>query len=614
MTKEASHKSALPSILLYTSIVGAILLLCISQALLKDIDDGKWRSVAVRVFIIFLVSFFSAFRINESLQLKWRQLAKQLPLLLLFLTVLAYPLVSQFSYLKESIQDVTHSLVAGNPHSPKTFITLLKSFPGTYKKYMAEHFDLPKSLIYLNGLVKVYLLGVSPNNNIALGKHGIYFEGWGARKVEKGIVEDFDNIADYMGQMPFSQDQLRQWKKVLEEREYWLKQQGVDYVFVLAPTKGLVYPEYLPNSIREVSKGETRYDQLTRFLASSSTLHFIDLRPALLRAKKAHPYPLLFYKTDFHWNFFGSFIGYQTIIDNLREMFPQYRLPHPELSEFTMSIAKHWAHPRILNMIGLPASLLKNDEYITMVPKPGGPYASALDLPKKGIYDVYPPERPVKAADGTSVKLRLILNPKAPMRSILLLGDSFLEKCVYFFSADARRVLNYRTIVNFPDFILHYEKPDIVIQEILNMFILGKPPQNPPSFESSYLRGKFSDNADHIIVKKGQAGFVQTASGNSSFEIRLPDGPAPTEEEVRIARTTLNCRNKGSLTIRLYTADDKSSAVFHRNVSPGRNEEYLEFPVHKISRVTFSASKTSDPSFVPIAFEVRSDKASGSHE
>jgi len=605
---KGKEKRQLASYLVYALLVGGFLLLCIYGKILADFKSGEWQSLCTRLGLITLVSLFVAWRFREPVPVKTPQSRRRFTLCFIFLAVLFYPLLSHFSYFSKSIREVTHSITSRHATPKEKIFALAKTFPETYEQHADKHFKLPKSFVHLDALVKVHGLGISPNNNVAVGKNGFYFEGWGARKVEKGIVENFDNIADYMGQIPFTEKELKQWTRILEERSYWLKERGINYVFVLAPTKAFVYPEYLPTSLQNAGRGQTRYEQLSNYLHKHADINFIDVRPPLLEAKAKRDYPLLFYKTDFHWNFYGAFIVYQAILNGLKQFFPLYDLNSPELDDFKLKIEEHWAHHRFIDMVGLPVFLHKNEHYITMVPKPGGPYDSALDIPPEGIHDVYPPKRTISAEDGTSMDIRLILNPEAPVRSLLLLGDSFLEKCVYFFSADAQRVLNYRTIVNFPDTIFKYEKPDIVVQEILNMFILRPPPKNPPGFRESYLRGKFKDSGKNVLLQEDSKDFVEVQQEKQRvYEIVMPKLPEMAEDEIRLAKIELSAHKKRKVSVRLYGGENKEIAVYRHIVFPESTSFFFEFPTEKVSRVTFSISNREKSSLVLQALEVRSD-------
>lgn len=606
LTKITDH---LVPMVLYSMLTAGFLLLCTFQKLASDFSAGKAESILVRLLFVILISVAVGYRLRESRVPFTTRSLTSFSLVLLFFGVLYYPILSQVSYLGKSVEWTKHEITKDHQSKPDKVVALVRYFPTLYEKYMEKNLNFSKWFVNLDALVKIYGLKVSPNNNVAVGQDGFYFEGWGARRVEKGITEKFDNIADYMGQIPFTEDELRQWKKALEERKYWLKEQGIDYVFILAPTKALVYQEFLPKGLQRVvdeKKGITRYEQLTNYLRNNADINFIDLLPPLLEAKKKRDYPLLFYKTDFHWNFYGAFIAYQAIIEELRTFYPHYNLAPPNFSDFDLSIDEHWAHHRFMDMVGLPTSLHKNEHYITMVPKKGGPWDSAQDLPAKGIYDVYPPKRKITSENGESMDIRLLLNPDAPIPSILLLGDSFFEKLVYFFSRDGQRVMNFRTIVNFPDAIFKFEKPDLVIQEILNMFILREPPKNPPGFRPSYLKGKFSDGEERVLLITNPAAFHRTEKG---VEIDTTETLEYRHNGVRIAKLSIEVPQRGTVLFTFIDGQGNSPVSEELEVKKGVNVVYLELPNFSVSKITISAGRGSSDGLQINGLEIRSEKA-----
>ena len=482
-----TEKKHVPWQYMCTALVALYLTGASWHGIAGDFAGGRYGSLVTRSALIVIVSLVAGWRGGGFLAREQRLRPDYLLLMACFWAILFYPLVSHSSYLGRSVRQVVRYLERLQQKNHGSMLDVVRAFPGTYEKYWQDNSILPKGFIYLNSMVKVYLLHISPNPTVALGKKGFYFEGYGARKVEKGIVESFDNIADYLGMIPFSPLELWKWNQTLEERSYWLKERGVDYVFVLAPTKGLVYPENLPASLRRRIGGTRRYMQLSRYLRNNTDIHFIDLLPPLLAAKKKSPSPQLFYKTDFHWNFYGSFVAYQAMVRGLQRFFPKYHLRPLSLDDFTIKVNKHWAHHRFMNMIGLPERLHRHEHYLTLVPKPGTPLYGLRDLPADGVHDVYPPKGILTNNKGESMAIRMVHNPRATIDSILLLGDSFMEKCVYYFSAHAKEVWNYRTVVNFPYKIFLYKNPTITIQEILNMFLLRPPPENPPGIRQEYL-------------------------------------------------------------------------------------------------------------------------------
>ncbi|NLZ16294.1 MAG: hypothetical protein GX087_00960 [Desulfobulbaceae bacterium] len=583
-----SRSKSTKSIFFKTALAAfALVLLVIQASLRSDFAKGDWSGLLTRLALAALVALAIAWKSRNILQdhvFSW----KQLILAFFFMVAVCGPLVAQVSFLGKSVSDVSRYLAGQREGASAKALHVFRHFPDTYQTYLNQHFKLPPWYVQLNALIKVHIFGYSPNNNITKGLDGFYFEGMGSSRVEKDIVETFDNIADYMGQIPFSDEELRQWKITLEERSYWLKARGSEFVFVLAPTKAFVYPEYLPRQIQEV-RGRSRYQQLAEYLQQYADIHFIDLLPPLLEAKEERAYPLLFYKTDFHWNFYGAFVAYQTMLERMQGFFPQYRFDVPGLEDFDLKVNEHWAHERFMFMLGLPLTGHRNEHHLTFLPKPGGLYDEAADLPPDGIYDVYPPMRKLRAADGATLDARLILNPAAPVSSIVLLGDSFLEKCVYFFSANAKRVLNFRTVVNFPDGIFHFEKPAIVIQEILNMFILRPPPENPEHMKQSYAASKFTAPSSHPLWSlQANAGVFQEkeqqrlGAGNA---VPLHHLAQPVRGEVRSGLFKLYSPAEQSVRIQFVNGKGESIAEQAHSLHQGENEVYCILPATAVERM-----------------------------
>ena len=555
--------------------------LCIQSGLQADLQAGDIKKMLIRLALVAFISLALAWRLR-NMQLGSALGLRRSLFSLFFLFVLFAPLLGQFSFLGKSIKDVTVQLAGERQGMLHQVVHVVRLFPEAYQKYMDQHFKVPGWYVQLNALIKVHVFDFSPNNNITKGQNGFYFEGMGSSRVEKDLVETFDNIADYMGQIPFTEEELRQWKITLEERSYWLKTRGADYVFVLAPTKAFVYPEYLPKAIQNV-RGDSRYAQLSQYLQKYADIHFIDLLPPLLEAKKKKADSLLFYKTDFHWNFYGAFIAYQTMLERMQGFFPLYRFDVPQINDFDLKINEHWAHERFMYMLGLPLTWHRNEHHVTMIPKKGGLYEAAKDLPPDGIYDVYPPVRKLTAPDGTSMEARLIFNPAAPIPSIVLLGDSFLEKCVYFFSANAKRVLNFRTVVNFPLEVFHFEHPSIVIQEILNMFILRPPPDNPDQMKLEYYKNKFLALRSKSLLNK-----TWGAAGDDSAlpkEVPLSQLTQPKTYEVRSTMLRLEAETTGQLQIRLLDGMGKAVITQVVPLTQGINTVYFGLPASSVALV-----------------------------
>ena len=127
---------------------------------------------------------------------------------------------------------------------------------------------------------------------------------------------------DYMGQAPFSAEQLDQWRLFLERRQAYLAARNCRYLFVIAPNSASVYPEKLPDRVA-ANKGTSRREQLLQYLAAhGSTVRILDLTPPLCEAKRAGQ---VFFTADSHWNGLGYHVAMDCICRRLHEWFPEVR-------------------------------------------------------------------------------------------------------------------------------------------------------------------------------------------------------------------------------------------------------------------------------------------------
>ncbi len=315
-----------------------------------------------------------------------------------------------------------------------------------------------------------------------------------------------------MGLIPFTESELEDWLICLEERYYWLKEQGIDYVFALAPTKALVYPENLPSRIFKLKtkfNRATRFDQLILYLKERSVVPVVDLRTHLIAAKqhtiKKGPNDdlLLYYKTDFHWNYYGSFFAYQAIIDEINRVYPKYQFVASQLEEFSIQKRSDWVHPAFINSLGLDPAEHRNETYLTFFPKPESIYSGIGDFGKKGISDYSSPPYLIKAYGGKNVRYRMLENENAEVPLLFVMGDSFTGKYFGYFSKHAKKTIRFRSVYNFQPDIYKELSPDLVIQEILNMYLLDKPPVNPEGIKGArnkILAGKRGKTA--TVVRK----------------------------------------------------------------------------------------------------------------
>ena len=129
-----------------------------------------------------------------------------------------------------------------------------------------------------------------------------------------------DSIDNYLGNDLYADTMLRRIAKQMQGRADWCEENGMVFYFMIAPNKNTIYPEKMMSSMKEGE--QKRIDQVYDYLRENTTVKCIDVRDALIAEKNANPTVDLYYPLDTHWNNHGGFIAYQTIMDTIKQDFP----------------------------------------------------------------------------------------------------------------------------------------------------------------------------------------------------------------------------------------------------------------------------------------------------
>ncbi len=187
-----------------------------------------------------------------------------------------------------------------------------------FENYLNDHFGFREHLIRLFRILEVQVFHVSQAGQVIFGKDDWLFEA-GHRQ-----------IADMRNNWPFDTAQLEEWGSMLSAKHDRLEKEGIAYLFLFAPNKHLVYPEKLPASVNRVRE-LSRVDQLVDYLEEHTDVPFLDPREPLFEAKKQlRPY----HRTDTHWNAWGAYVGYLTVIEYLRQRFPELQAVELNADDF----------------------------------------------------------------------------------------------------------------------------------------------------------------------------------------------------------------------------------------------------------------------------------------
>ena len=360
-------------------------------------------------------------------------------IVVIFLAVLSLPLMGMVLNLDRDAPSGENRTLAAWPQL-RWDAASLRALPEQLTRYFEDHFAFRARLVRWQAIVRLDVLGVSPSASVIKGRDGWLF------------YADDGAMQDYAEAPPFTGVELEVWRHTLQDISDWLRGQGIAYLFVIAPDKHVIYPEYMPHTIRRAAV--SRIDQLVSDLRQHSTVRVLDLRPSLLASKSRER---LYHRTDTHWNDRGAFVGYQSIVDALSEEIP------------TLHSASHSAfEPRVVRSSGLDLAgmlglteVLREDDLVLV---PRRPAAARILEPQ------YPNRRLTHARIVTEA-------PNRGPRAVVFM-DSFGPGLVPFLSEDFNRVV-YLWQDNMDPQVVQQERPQVVIQELVGRALSKLVPYNP---------------------------------------------------------------------------------------------------------------------------------------
>jgi alginate O-acetyltransferase complex protein AlgJ len=127
------------------------------------------------------------------------------------------------------------------------------------------------------------------------------------------------DILDYQKAEAFTEEELATFQADLDALSANYAARGITLLVVVVPNKNTIYPERVPSQI-EVLGRESRLEQIVSYLQAHGQTQILDLRPMLRAAKPEHE---IYYATDTHWNGYGAYLAYSSILNKLQETFPK---------------------------------------------------------------------------------------------------------------------------------------------------------------------------------------------------------------------------------------------------------------------------------------------------
>ena len=270
------------------------------------------------------------------------------------------------------------------------------------------------------------------------------------------FLSDGRTVEDISGAKPFGEADLESWRTLLTGRRDWLRERGIRYLFVIPPDKQSIYPEHLPDWLSAGGRTPQRLGQFVSYMRKHSDLPIIDLRETLLDAKKRGE---IYLHTDTHWNDRGAFAAFRRIAQEL-------------------------------TALGIPSVPLDADAFHeNLVNEPGGDLAGLIgrrDIMNERAIPALTPKPPLTSLEArvdldilprtwvSGTVPRVTENPAASGK-IVMFRDSFSDRLLQFFALGYRRTV-FVWQQNWDRQLIEEEKPDVVIDEIVERFLIFRNP------------------------------------------------------------------------------------------------------------------------------------------
>ena len=357
----------------------------------------------------------------------------------IFMSLLWLPTVDLLTGMDVTRPPDENRLPAAWPHLAHWNFTEAQQFTAGLEAYFNDHFGFRKRLIRWSQQWKSRLFRDESGHKVVIGKQGWLYTG------------ELQMVEHYLGIAKFTPAQLQAWQKLLERRRDWLATRGIKYLFVVAPDKQDIYPEFLPDWLLQATPAgrETKLDQFLKYMRAHSTVEVVDLRPVLLAAKPLAP---LYLVNDIHWNAFGGFIGGQEVIRALQRQLPD--LPALRLENFTWTNQPTVGGDMAMYLGKEPAE----PNYFVLHAKPGLPVPTVHELtPMDTIWDRH-------------IFCSVTENESVPDNRAVFFHDSFGLPWKPVFSQCFRQIFFMQERREFSAQLIEKYHPNVVVNEMLERY------------------------------------------------------------------------------------------------------------------------------------------------
>lgn len=344
-------------------------------------------------------------------------------------------------------------------------------FPHEFELFFSDRLAYRLPIIEFRNQLVYNLFQTSSTPKVVIGK-----QNW--------LFYNYDGAGEaQLNRTKFTDYELESWARELEAKSEFLNRHNIKFLLVIAPEKGSIYPELMPNNWQH-SNGTSRLEQLQEYLRTHTHVDFVDARKILLDAKGCGN--IVYLPRDAHWNPFGAFLVSQEIFKHLSLSFP---LVQPlKSNEYHLGSAKLPAD--LAKMLGIGNNL--HDDCSVVVPTEA--HAQTVSPAKSNI--------PNLSQIGASFELKSN-NDKLP--KALVLRDSFCGFLIPFLSEHFSSTQFHWTNTFLPQVILE-QHPDVVVNELAERFLyLGDNNHVPRFLPASQDQSTLCNFGDEVVLQNLRA-------------------------------------------------------------------------------------------------------------
>ena len=463
--------------------------------------------------------------------------------------------------------------------------------------WVSDHQAFKAPLVAFNSFINLFLFGAAFDGKTVIGKDGWYFYGFESMQDDFTRESKIENDPNY----------LRSLLIYLEELYYYGQKTDKQVLFMVAPNKHNVYPQYY-SSRYKFGRTPGTAKKIEAWLGAQYPSMVAPIADELITASRAGK---VYYKTDTHWNYWGAKLA----VDQLKR---SIKVHSPEVTVFDND--EYIARERVLRtgnfakLLGLPLT----ENSTTPTPIKGWKAKVDKDTESKLFKNFL---------KKSARKFAVMQHKEDGKGKFMMIGDSFMSNMIPY-SADAfahSLFLNpwgfpNETKYRFPQNLIKEFDPDVlVVSAVERRFVpCRRTSANncsaningdlPTNIRQMRLKEKFEEAiivAKNILpqkVKDQERHFIKFSSNKE----KIPDG------RIAIAKISFPQGMEGSI-----NAFHKKLPLEVRNeqtqvrIKPNQNSAYLVLNIggsRHISSVTIEGENI-DPS--KLKFEVRhfEDKA-----